>query len=203
MAEQRPACDRRSRMSTLCELTLLAVCAAAAWRLVRRRVSWAGAGAVGFGLVGLAAGLGALRYAGVDVAGAHAFASGVASAVGVPLVGVAWLARGWGAPPRALVGSGALLVGSWVVTWTVGVGWWSTLVGAVAMLAVLAAALRRRGRALVWGALGALATVVAGLGIGTEGAWGSLLRVDLFHLVLAGANGALAVGLLAEADRKA
>jgi len=45
------------------------------------------------------------------------------------------------------------------------------------------------------GAVGALLTIFAGLGIGTNGDWGGIARLDLFHYTLSVANICLAVGL--------
>lgn len=187
-------------LSTAITDALLAVaCGVAAVPLLRAPAPLAGRiGGYGLGLVGLAAALGALRFAGVgDVAPVHDTLSRLAGFVGVPWIGVAWATAG--RPDRdARLGAGLVFVGG-TIAHLAGLTAWRTGAGGLAMAAVIGVALtglaRGRPEGAAFGAGGALLTLLAGLAVGTEGAIGPMPRVDLFHVLLMLANLGLGVGL--------
>jgi len=153
------------------------------------------AGAAGMGMVGLAALLGAAKFAGVDaVVPVHTRLVAASGTVGVPLLGAAWVWAAWALPAWGLL---VLATGLVVGAVLAGDGPWKTAVGGAAMAGVVAAGVWLGGLAGVAGVLGAVGTVVAGLVIGTEGHALGLPRVDWFHAVLTVSNAALAWGLLA------
>jgi len=167
-----------------------------AWLLLRDSASGRTAG-LGLLLVGIAALVGTLRFAGQEqLAGAHAGLSGLAACVGLPTVAAGWATAVF-APHRAELARryvfGVLLVVAAMVWWVALV---RTVLGALAMLTVAVAAARALPRwAGALGALGAALTLGVGLLIGTEGDLLGFPRVGWFHLGLAGANLALAAGL--------
>lgn len=168
------------------------------WLLGRGRPSDRTVG-IGLLLVGVAAVVGTLRFAGrTELVDAHAGLSGLAACVGLPCVGAGWATAVF-APARAEVVRryvfGVLLVVAAMV-------WWMplarTLLGGVGMIAVLVAAAgvapRERGAAAL-GALGAGLTLAVGLVIGTEGELLGFPRVGWFHLGLAAGAAALGEGV--------
>lgn len=156
---------------------------------------------VGLGvlLVGVAAVVGTLRFAGQqELADAHAGLSGLAACVGLPCIGAGWVTAVH-APERAEVVRryvfGLLLVVAALV-------WWMplarTVLGGAGMVAAGGAALGALPRsrpAAGLGALGAGLVLAVGLAIGTEGELLGFARVGWFHLGMAGAMAALGLGV--------
>ncbi len=191
--------------STALTDALLATCSAAgALGLRARGEKYA---SVGLAMFALAASCGTLRFGGVhSVIGVHDFTSALAGQVGLPLIGLAYLSSAWRTQidfSRRLQLGGALVVGFTVFGVVFPVAAYKTAVGAAALVAVGLACARHAARArsqaagyrAAIGALGAALTAVAGLAVGTEGQLGSVPRIDLFHILLASANLALAAGL--------
>lgn len=135
------------------EVLLAGVALSMAWRLDRARPGIA----IGVGLIGLAALLGALRYAGLGIARApHDFASLAAASAGLPLLAAslqwprtACAARPAGAAAFAVAATalGMVMVGVLPPRW-----WWQA-VPAAAVLLMCAATLKRGNAAQVAAAL--------------------------------------------------
>lgn len=136
--------------------------------------------------VGLTAGVGAARFAGLDVALFHDSMSWTSRMIAVPALGAVFVALSLG---REVIKpywyALSLMLG--------GLGWalpqnYLLLPGVVAMLLILGVALRHyreAPRASLAAIFGVVAVSLAGLVIGTRGEWAGILRVDLFHYVLA------------------
>lgn len=173
--------------------------------LARRRAL--GPAALGFALIGAAALCGTARFLGLEaLEGLHRGLSEAAAAIAMPTIGAAALALAWARPAsrrvwgqRVLV-LAALHVAASLAGVTAGYGLAS---GALGTAAVLVAGVRARSWCPRGGALvivGAVLVLIAGLVIGTKGELGPFARVDVFHYVLAVADAALAVGLIAAAE---
>lgn len=157
---------------------------------------------VGLFLVGLAAAFGVARYASGDqpsLVVAHRGVTGMASLVGMPLVGVGYLTAAF-FPERAhdvrRYAFVVLLVGAVFLLYVQQSG---TVLGALGMAAVLVGAgraLRVQPLAGASGMLGALGVIVSGLVIGGPGDWGPLSRTAWFHLAFTLSCVALAGGVL-------
>lgn len=155
----------------------------------------------GFLLIGCAAFIGTVRFSiNPELDELHGFVSALATCTGLPLIGVQYLATclRWPGPDGRMITMGASVVGFAAFGLAFPVPLYGTLVGALSMIAVIAGAARcvphhpRRAAAAIGGAL---AFVLAGLVIGTEGTLGPMLRVDVFHYVLIAAIAGLAWGL--------
>lgn len=156
---------------------------------------------VGLFLVGLAAAFGVARYASGDdpsLVVAHRGVTGMASLVGMPLVGVGYVTAvffpAWAAEARryAFV---LLLVAAVFLLYVERSG---VLLGGIGMGLVLVSAARTLGSqpvAGVLGAVGAMGVLVSGLVIGGEGDWGPLSRTAWFHLAFALSCLGLAAGV--------
>ena len=184
--------------SVASELVLAATATACAVAVIRRRTgaAWVPA-AVGLGLLALAAGLGAVRYAGVDlVVSAHVVVSRLAAA-GLAVVGLAWCAtafphRGWAWAAWAVLAAAAALTAAWADgPWRLPLGVLGVLFGIVGS----AAWLRTRVAAGLTGVLGAVGITVAGLAFDTDSTLLGLRQLDLFHLALAASVGVYGWGL--------
>lgn len=152
-------------------------------------------------LVGVAAFIGALRFSiNPELADVHRFTSSLATCTGLPLIGVQYLATcsGWPGRDGRMNTMGASVVGFAAFGLAFPLPIYATAVGAVAMVVVIGSALRcfsAHGTHVLAAVAGALGVALAGLVVGTEGAYGPLLAVDLFHGVLALSFVGLAVGL--------
>ncbi len=160
----------------------------------------------GFMLIGIAAFIGAVRF-GVnpDLAELHGFVSALATATGLPLIGVQFLSTCWNrpGPDGRMITMGTSVVGFAAFGLAFPFEAYGTVVGALSMVAVIVGASRclphhpKRGAAAI---VGALLFAVAGLVIGTEGDVGPFLAIDVFHGVLCIAVGGLAWGLPIRGD---
>ncbi|TNE92127.1 MAG: hypothetical protein EP330_02945 [Deltaproteobacteria bacterium] len=181
----------------LFDLLLAVTCASAGVWLVRQPHAIVRYGALGMGLMALAAGLGSARYAGLDnLERLHRGASHLAGAVSpgcFALVAMLLVTRGkrW----IAEVGIGALLLGWAVFQVLLRAEAYRTAIGAVAVLVMCGAALRDRSLAGATLAAGALGIAVAGLAIGTKGDLGPFQAINVFHVVLATSHLLVARGL--------
>ena len=183
--------------TTLSDAVLAAVTLGAALPALVRRDPTRRFGGVCLLFVGLTAGVGALRFAGFDVALFHDSMSWTSRMIALPALGAVFVAASMG---RAVIRPYwyLLCLGLGGLAWALPAAW-ALLPGVLAMLLILAVAarhLRRAPRVAGALALGVAAVSLAGLVIGTEGRWAGLLRVDLFHYALAVGHAALAYGLV-------
>jgi hypothetical protein len=147
--------------------------------------------AIGLSLVGLAAALGALLFAGVTAVDApHAAITRWAAVGGFPAFAGFALWRRFHAEPRWPM---TLLI----IALLIGLGYWLSaaiyplVIGTVGLLGLLLVALtllRSAPSSAAAVLTGCALTALAGLLIGTEGRWGPLPRVDCYHLALSVAN---------------
>ena len=152
------------------ELVLAAACAAAALAALRHRAALA---ALGFGLIGITALIGAFVYGGVPGAEApHEAVGFLAARIGLLLVA----AKGWPGMKRGLLLVGACAV-ALLVPGVVSLG--------ISVLALVAIAWPGRSARWPLALAGALLFALAGLVIGTRGEWLGVARVDLYHLGIA------------------
>ena len=178
----------------LSDLVLLLVCGTIVWFHRRERPALA----VAAGLIGLAAGLGVLRYSGwAEMLGPHRFASLLAACAAFPL-----LAAGlrWPDAPLATrataVGRFILVVGGWGIVLTLaGVTLWRDLVPGLSVLVIAWTVVQQRN---LWGMAGTLALVgsfvVAATGKADSNYLGLFNTVQLMHYTLAWGLAFLAVG---------
>lgn len=162
-----------------CEIVLLLACLAAAVLASRRGGTLA---ALGFALIGIAAALGALEYAGMDeLAETHRLASRISGRLSLVLVALdALRLRGaWFAAAVAVIALPMLP---------------ASVALAVNVAALCGIVYGRRQRSLAASIAGALLFILAGIAIGTKGEWQGIARVDLYHLVLALAVACWATG---------
>ncbi len=165
-------------------------------------------GGIGLGIVGFAAALGACRHGVAPVLEpVHVAATQFASVVGVPLIGVGFLAASlrkqeWrhNLALAALVGLPGLAI---LLSWIPG---YSLAIGALAMVVIAVTSGRRlsgkdQRNAGLAGLAGALLTMSAGLFMGTEGQLLGFDRIDWFHYALAAANLLLVLSLGSVASR--
>lgn len=155
----------------------------------------------GFLLMGIAAFIGTVRHAvNPELAELHGFVSDLAACTGLPLIGVQYLSTCFKqpGPDGRMITMGTSVVGFAAFGLAFPVPLYGTIVGAIAMLAVIAGAARcmphhpKRASAAI---AGALTLMLAGLVIGTDGWLGPIRRVDVFHFALVAAIGGLSYGL--------
>ncbi|MCA9658957.1 MAG: hypothetical protein KC486_11485 [Myxococcales bacterium] len=167
-----------------------------------------GAAALAFAAIGAAAGVGVLRFLGLEgLSDLHIALSGLATCTAMPTLGAAAIVLSRGRSGSAAAWRlwiGALLIGYVASTLTATRGTYGLVIGALGTLAIVYAGARfvqldRRGGALLLGGAGLV--LVAGLAIGTKGSLGPFARLDLFHYLLAVANLGLAAGLARLAQR--
>lgn len=159
-------------LHVFCELALAACCALAALAAGRSR---AGLAALGFALIGVAALLGAVVYAGIEAAiSAHDGATFLAARLGLLLIAAQ-------APRSLLWGTSVSILG------VLGLLVPSPLDQVISVLALVAIAWK--GRSLHWplAIAGAALFALVGLVVGTKGEWLGIARVDIFHLGLGAA----------------
>lgn len=153
-----------------CELLLSLSCLWAAARSLGQGRVWAMGG---FLLMGTAALLGAVQYAGVAAAAPwHQAVTQLSGRLGLLLIAVGGLQQH---------GQRLLLLVAAVVLWFVP----ENLALAGNLLALLAIAWRGRSQRWPLAVAGSLLFPVAALLVGTHGEWFGVARLDLFHLLLA------------------
>ncbi len=159
-------------LHVFCEAFLAACCtlaAVSAWRPSSR----APVAALGFALIGIAALLGALVYAGFQAAtAAHDAATLLAARLSLLLIAAQSLRNWRWAAGVVVLGALSLVL-------------MPPLDQAIAVLALVAIAWKGRSRHWPLAIAGSLLFALAGLVIGTRGEWLGVPRVDLFHLGLA------------------
>jgi len=170
---------------TLSDLVLAVMCAAIAGRNWRMRPALAQACA----LLGLAAGFGVLRFAGLEQAiGPHRFFSLFAACAGFPLLAaaIAWpddpVARRAPAATRTMLLTGAI----GLTISSTGFIWWRQIVPVLSILAILRATMLDRSTNGIFGALlmtGSL--VMAAIGQASPVALGPLTTMQWMHYLMA------------------
>lgn len=153
-----------------------------AWRLMPQRPGLA----IGMGLIGFAAGLGVLRFSGIDaMLGPHRFASLLAGCAGLPLLAASlrWpddsLATRVNAAAYFAMIIGALGV---VLVVVVQFSGWAQLVPAASALLILMTALQQRHAVAILGSTLLIGSfVVSALGLVA----GPLNSIQLLHLLMA------------------
>lgn len=186
------------QISTVCSDAVLALASSwCAWRLWRGRQT---AAALCMVLIALAATLGVLRFAGVLARVEwHGQASRIAALLAFPLFcWILWRTQHRRAVPRAWEIIAPALLLSLLALWS-GVDRYATLIGAAGLAAALVAALaslRSDRIAFLMIAWAVALYAAAGLWVGSVGHIGPMLRVDVYHYLLAAANPLLALALL-------
>lgn len=191
------------QLSTVVSDGLLAlVTTACAARLISRRDTNRTFAAACLFFIALAAAFGAARYGGADVVRYHEALSWTARVIAVPMLGAVFLVSTFGRrlPRYGWYGISALFgAAGYLLPRELGV-----VPGAVGMLLFLIGAARvwredARSAQLV--VVGVALTLLAGLVVGTNGAYGPVPRVDVFHALLMGANVAFTVAIAAISRR--
>lgn len=155
----------------------------------------------GFGIVGVAALLGVLRYAFFpELKPAHGLVSTMAGWIGMPLLGFAFILASWRAFSRRVqVGViFALLALFLLFAYVVPFKLYGIVIGGLAMVVVLASGIKEltANQEFAFAAIvGAVLVIFVGLVVRGEGAWAGVLRVNWYHYGLALAMGALAFAL--------
>ncbi|MBM9502592.1 hypothetical protein JWG44_20260 [Leptospira sp. 201903071] len=160
------------------------------------------AGFLGFLLIGIPAGLGSIHFFGITFLDPiYRFMVGVAGFVGVPLIGTGFFHLGIRKLEKKLLYpiAGILLLVYVLFTYVLVFPLLSTVLGGVAMGIAIFACIRKNSGATkvpaMYGILGAILFILAGLVIGTTGSRGPILNVDIFHIVLAIAVYSLGVSI--------
>ncbi|MDZ4812888.1 MAG: hypothetical protein SGI99_09790 [Pseudomonadota bacterium] len=186
------------QISTVCSDAVLALASiGSAWQLWRGRQTGA---ALCMALIALAATLGLLRFAGVSaLVEWHGQASRIAALLAFPLFcWILWRTQQRHAVPRAWEIIAPAFVLGLLALWP-GVDRYTTLIGATGLAAALVAALasvRSDRIAFLMIAWAIALYAAAGLWVGSVGHIGPMLRVDVYHYLLAAANPLLALALL-------
>jgi|GEM_PF-968834 len=159
-----------------------------------------GTAGIGFLLTGLAALFGTVRFGlWPQVRVFHEFLSALAGNVGVPLIAVAFYHHSLPLPGLILIGSlVALTLLHILFTVIISFPLYGIIIGSIAMLAIIVAGILVIWENIVAGIFsiaGSILIAVAGLLIKTEGEWGSMRRVDIFHYALAVAYVLLIIAL--------
>ncbi len=159
-----------------------------------------GTAGIGFLLTGLAALFGTVRFGlWPQVRVFHEFLSALAGNVGVPLIAVAFYHHSLPLPGLILIGSlVALTLLHILFTVIISFPLYGIIIGSIAMLAIIVAGILviwENTVAGIFSIAGSILIAVAGLLIKTEGEWGSMRRVDIFHYALAVAYVLLIIAL--------
>jgi hypothetical protein len=176
---------------------------ATAWASARLWSRGQRSAALAMALIALPALIGTLRHAGVEaLADAHARSSFAAAVAAFPaFCWVFFCAHGRRrlVPVlETLVLIAALIGVAWVLQWPP----YATVIGAIGLALIVAGALISRDpRVIVNGVGGAALYAIAGLVVGTAGDWSGLLRVDVYHLLIAVANVLLAMAWVTKRRR--
>ncbi|EMF81714.1 putative membrane protein [Leptospira weilii serovar Topaz str. LT2116] len=159
-------------------------------------------GFLGFIAIGISAGLGAIHFLGIEILDPiYRFSVGFASFVGVPLIGTGFFHIGIKKLEKNFIYP---IAGVFIFLYII-FGYiflfplLSTALGGVAMITVILVCIRKNSGETkipaLYGILGAILFILAGLVIGTTGSRGPILNVDIFHIVLAVAVYSLSVSL--------
>jgi len=179
-----------------------AILALVAWgAAVIAHLSGSRPAAAGFALVALAASIGVLRFsAWPQLVPVHTSLSLVAGQVGIPLIGLGFCLAVFRMPPPpgplliTLILCVLFFIFQHLIVWNL----YGTVVGALGAVAIIAAGIALfPAPSALWTAGGALLLVIAGLAVGTRGELAGMLRIDLFHYLMAIAIGMMAWGLRA------
>ncbi|EMJ91921.1 DUF6962 family protein [Leptospira alstonii] len=159
-------------------------------------------GFVGFLTIGISAGLGTIHFFGIELLDPiYRFCVGLASFVGVPLIGIGFFHIGIKKLERNTFYpiAGVLLILYVIFGYVFPFPLLSTVLGGAAMVTAILVCIRKNSGttkvAALYGILGAILFILAGLAIGTTGSRGPILNVDIFHIVLAVAVYSLGVSL--------
>lgn len=160
------------------------------------------AGFLGLLSIGVSAGLGTIHFLGIGVLDlVYRFSVGLAGYVGVPLIGVGFFHLGIKKLERNALYpiAGILLLVYVIFSYVVPFPLLSTVLGGLAMITAIVVCIRKNSGGnkvpALYGILGAILFILAGLVIGTTGSRGPFLNVDLFHGVLAVAAYSLGISL--------
>ncbi|XDD51020.1 hypothetical protein AB3N59_04360 [Leptospira sp. WS92.C1] len=160
------------------------------------------AGFLGFFVIGISAGLGTIHFLGIGILDpVYRFAVGLSGFVGVPLIGTAFYHLGIKKLEKKSLYpiAGILFLIYIAFAYVIPFPLLSTILGGLAMATAIFACIRKNSGgnkvAALYGILGAILFILAGLVIGTTGSRGPILNVDLFHIVLAVAVYSLSVSL--------
>ena len=186
-----------SVLAAATDLILASVCALSAWHLAQHSDALRRYASVGMALTAFAAGLGTMRFAGVDgLIPMHEAASRLAGAISPGCFAlVAWTLSAHGRRWHIEVGLALLLMGWATFVIAIPVEGYRLVVGTAAVAAMVAILPRERGLAALSLAMGALGLGAAALLIGTEGSWGPVDAIGAFHMTLAVSHGLIALGL--------
>ncbi|TGL96602.1 hypothetical protein EHQ76_15845 [Leptospira barantonii] len=160
------------------------------------------AGFFGFLTIGVSAGLGVIHFLGIGILDpVYRFSVGLASFVGVPLIGIGFFHIGIKKLEKNSLYpiAGVLFLLYVIFGYVFPFPLLSTALGGIAMVTVILVCIRKNSGgtkvAALYGILGAILFILAGLVIGTTGSRGPILNVDIFHVVLAIAVYSLSVSL--------
>lgn len=180
-------------LDALSDLVLLVVCGAVVWFHLRLRPALA----VAVGLIGLAAGLGVLRFSGwTEMLGPHRFASLLAACAAFPLLAAALR---WPDAPLATRASAAgrfvlVLGGVGIALTLTGVSMWRDVVPGVSALVIVWTVVQQRSPTGIVGALLLVGSfVVAATGKPDTQYLGLFNTTQALHYLLAAGVGLLAL----------
>lgn len=184
------------------DLVLSIVSLAMAYRFKGLNSIPARAGLYAFAIIGISAGLGSLHFLGIlTLDPIYRFFVGLAGCVAVPLIGVSFFHFGIKPFTEKLffLKILGLFVAYLVFVYFFPIPLYGTVVGGIAMLIVIIVSAKKlpsERSGAIYGLIGAVLFILAGLVIGTKGSRGPVLNVDIFHIGLAIANYCLALSIL-------
>ncbi|MBM9589766.1 hypothetical protein JWG41_04875 [Leptospira sp. 201903075] len=185
----------------LSDLILSLVSLAMAYRFVGKSSIPSRSALYGLGIIGISAGLGSIHFLGINTLDSiYRFFVGLSGTVGVPLLGLAFFHftfRSLSEKTFFLFIALAFVL-YLAFTYLYPLPIYPTVVGGISMFIILISSLvrfPRKSNAAVMGIIGSILFIVAGLVIGTKGSTGSILNVDIFHILLAIANYCIAEGI--------
>lgn len=185
----------------LSDLILSLVSLAMAYRFVGKSSIPSRSALYGLGIIGISAGLGSIHFLGINTLDSiYRFFVGLSGTVGVPLLGLAFFHftfRSLSEKTFFLFIALAFVL-YLAFTYLYPLAIYPTVVGGISMFIILISSLvrfPRKSNAAVMGIIGSILFIVAGLVIGTKGSTGSILNVDIFHILLAIANYCIAEGI--------
>lgn len=185
----------------LSDLILSLVSLALAYRFVGKSSIPSRSALYGLGIIGISAGLGSIHFLGINTLDSiYRFFVGLSGTVGVPLLGLAFFHftfRSLSEKTFFLFIALAFVL-YLAFTYLYPLAIYPTVVGGISMFIILISSLvrfPRKSNAAVMGIIGSILFIVAGLVIGTKGSTGSILNVDIFHILLAIANYCIAEGI--------
>lgn len=185
----------------LSDLILSLVSLAMAYRFVGKSSIPSRSALYGLGIIGISAGLGSIHFLGINTLDSiYRFFVGLSGTVGVALLGLAFFHftfRSLSEKTFFLFIALAFVL-YLAFTYLYPLAIYPTVVGGISMFIILISSLvrfPRKSNAAVMGIIGSILFIVAGLVIGTKGSTGSILNVDIFHILLAIANYCIAEGI--------